>query len=83
MEIGNSFGAVTSVVSRLTVSPVVPLAEAVDVPQWVWSPGGVTPWFGQVNLTYDGADAPRSGPIWFRDTNWMEATVGGPGLVSF
>ena len=81
--ISNAYGAVTSSVAVLTVFPVVPLAAALDTPGWVWTTGGNAPWFGQTNITHDGMSAARSGPIWYSDMNWMQATVTGPGTVSF
>ncbi len=66
------------------------LAVAADGPGLAWKTGGVRPWVGQfqptsypVEPTHDGEDALRSGPLNPGEQSWVEATVQGPGTLTF
>jgi hypothetical protein len=59
------------------------LNEAVDNTTLVWTTGGPTPWFGQTTQTHDGVDAAQSGLLSNNQTNWIETTVTGPGVIEF
>ncbi|MEN3944230.1 putative Ig domain-containing protein [Prosthecobacter sp. SYSU 5D2] len=61
----------------------VPLAVAVDAPDRVWTTSPDAPWFGQDDLTSDGVDAARSGPVRSYGSTWMETTVTGPCFLYF
>ncbi len=61
----------------------VSLAEAVDATNLVWTTGGSAPWFGESRVTHDGVDAAQSGPITHSQEAWLEATVSGPGTLTF
>jgi hypothetical protein len=61
----------------------VPLAEALDNTNLVWTTGGPTSWFGQTTNTHDGVDAAQSGAPTFTQTNWIETSVVGPASLSF
>jgi uncharacterized lipoprotein YmbA len=82
----NAFGSVTSTVAALTVfvpPPVIPLAEALDTTNLVWTTNGNPPWSGQTNVTHDGTNAARSGAIGDGTSTSIKTTVTGPGAVSF
>ena len=60
------------------------LAAAIDQPTWSLSTGGYAPqWFGQSATYYWGNDAAQSGGISHNQYCSMEATVTGPGTVTF
>jgi hypothetical protein len=75
--------SLTSSNAVLTVTPLLPLPEALDTPDWFWATGGSAPWVGQKSVTQDGVDAARSGPIAPAQTTWMQTMVTGPATVSF
>jgi alpha-tubulin suppressor-like RCC1 family protein/Zn-dependent metalloprotease len=58
---GNSYGVVSSKPAKLVVT--IPLGEALDATNRVWTTSGNAPWYGQTNTTHDGVDAARSGDI--------------------
>ena len=57
--------------------------DAPDACDFDWTFGGRLPWFFQTNVTHDGIDAARSGPIADSQDSWMEISVEGPGIISF
>jgi len=59
------------------------LGEAVDAPQLTWATGGSANWYYQTSDTRDGVDAAQSGRITHNQQTWMQATVTGPGTLSF
>lgn len=81
--VANAGGNVASAPAFLTVTPAVPLAEALDATHLNWSTTGSPAWFGQPIITLDGFDAVRSGAITHGQTTSFETTVQGPGSVSF
>ncbi|HYV31189.1 MAG TPA: hypothetical protein VEO53_08815, partial [Candidatus Binatia bacterium] len=76
-------GSVTSSNALLTVTPIVPLAEALDTPGGIWTTSDSAPWVGQTNVTHDGVDAARSGAAGDGDSSSLRTRVTGPGTVSF
>ena len=79
----NSAGSVLSSNALLTVTPLVSLAEALDIPGWGWTTIGTPPWAGQPIVSFDGKSAARSGTIGHGQAGSMQATTSGPGTVSF
>jgi hypothetical protein len=61
----------------------MPLAEALDTTNLVWTTSGNLPWVGQATVMHDGVDAGRSGAITHSQTTSLQTTVNGPGTVSF
>ena len=49
----------------------------------MWQTGGDARWFGQTNVALEGIPAAQSGAIGNRRESWLEATVTGPGALSF
>ena len=78
-----SGNAYTSHVARLSVVLTIPLGEALDATNLAWTTGGDAAWFPQANVTHDGVDAARSGPVTEGQESWVETTVTGPGTVAF
>lgn len=83
VEVTNLYGAVTSTVATLTVGFSGSLCEAVEACELAWTSGGNLPWTNQTVITLDGVDAAQSGAITHNQASWMEATVAGPGTLSF
>ncbi len=78
----NVSGIATSPSASLTVTPILPLADALDTINIVWSttsPG----WIGQPLVTHDGVDAARSPTLSALQASPVQATITGPALVSF
>jgi len=84
VAVSNAAAIVTSSNAFLSVTPTVPLAEALDTPGWIWTTGGsAPPWLGQVAVHHDGLDAARNGIIGDGASNSIQTTVTGPALLSF
>jgi len=81
--VSNAAGSVTSSNALLTVTPILPLAEALDTPGWVWTTSDSAPWVGQPTVTHDGVDAARSGASGDDASSSLRTKVTGPGTVSF
>jgi hypothetical protein len=81
--VSNDFGAVTSVVAVLSMTPE--LADVLDTPGWQWSTSGNGLWYGQTNVTHDGVDAAQSGWIgyWSGRASILDSVVRGPGVLTF
>ena len=60
-----------------------PFAAALDTVGMGWSSGGTTPWFAQSTTTKDGVDAAQSGAIDHNGSSALEATIAGPGTLTF
>ena len=76
----NSYGVVSSKTVKLTV--VYPLSDALDSPTdgkqtalYNWITTGSALWFGQTNISHDGADAARSGGIGAAQETILQTTV--------
>ena len=81
--VSNAAGLVTSADAPLTVAPLIALDEALDTFGLVWTTTGTPSWTGQTNVTYDAADAARSGAIADGGSTAMQTTITGPGTLSF
>src|SRR6185295_6423768 len=81
--VSNAIDSATSSNALLVVTALLPLAEALDGTNLVWTTNGAPPWIGQTNTTHDGADGARSGAIGDSTTTSFQASVNGPGTVSF
>lgn len=81
--VSNSLGALWSGVARMTVLPVVDLAESVDSFDLFFTTVGEAPWIGHTVVTHDGIDAARSGRVFDGQSSTLETMVNGPGYLSF
>ena len=81
--VSNASGSVASSNASLQVAQIVPLAEALDATNFIWTTNGTPPWAGQTAVTHDGSDAARSGRIGDEQTTSFRTTVTGPGTVTF
>jgi hypothetical protein len=81
--VSNVADTVISSNAVLTLTPVSPLAEALDAPGWIWTTTGSAAWAGQTNVTHDGSGAGRSGSVADSQLTSMQTTVNGPGSLSF
>ena len=59
------------------------LGDALDATSLAWQQGGAAQWFGQSVESRDGIDAGQSGDIGDGQASWMEASVEGPGTLTF
>lgn len=59
------------------------VGDAVDATHLAFTTGGHGEWHCQDEVTYDGSDAARSGPIADNQESWIETSVVGPGRVEF
>lgn len=82
VTVSTAAGAASSA-ATLTVIGLVPLSQALDSPQLVWSSGGAVPWFGQTTVSHDGNSAGQSGSIAGGRQSWVQTTLTGPGVLSF
>ncbi|MDR3456038.1 MAG: immunoglobulin domain-containing protein [Verrucomicrobiae bacterium] len=69
----NAYGVTFSKPAKVTI--VIPLGEAVDATNLVWTSTGSTPWYGQTNITHDGLDAARSGGIGGSQETILQTTL--------
>lgn len=76
-------GVTRSGTMAVAINPVLTLPVALDCQTWTITGGGDAEWFGQIDDTYDGADAAQSGAITHGQTSWFEVTVQGSGTLSF
>ena len=67
----------------IKVKPTVDLNTALDNDELEFRTGGDSEWFGQYDITSDGKCAARSGWLYSAETNWVETTVVGPGVLRF
>jgi hypothetical protein len=79
----NSAGTVTSSNALLTVIRVVTLPDAVDNTNATWSTAGAIGWQGQQLVNHDGSDAAQSGAIQNGKDSSLDATITGPGTLTF
>jgi len=79
----NLFGATNSPAATLTLLPGITLAEALDGPGLSWTTSGDAFWKAQTNVTHDGVDAAVSGAITHNQQSSLQATVIGPGTLTF
>ena len=81
--VSNAAGVISSAAGRLTVSPIVDLAEAVDAPQLFLTTGGDAAWVGHTAVTHDGTDAARNGLLSDGQSSTMDTMLNGPGTLKF
>jgi len=64
---------------------LIALAEALDTAGTaiVWNTSQSNPWLGQTNVTHDGVDAARSGPIGDSSSSGLQTGITGPGTLTF
>ena len=67
----------------LQVTQILPLADALDTPGWIWITGGSQPWIGQPLVARDGVSAARGGVVTNNQTTSLQTTVIGPGTIGF
>jgi hypothetical protein len=79
--LANAFGAATSSIASLTI--LAPIGAAVDAPSLSWSTSGNAAWFGETAITHDGIDAAQSGLITDGQLSTVQASVSGPGTLTF
>ena len=72
-----------SVTNSFNVLPVMSVAEALDAPGLSWVVAGSAPWFAQTEVTHDNKAALASGYLASSQHSAVQASVDGPGLVSF
>ena len=78
----NRVGTATSSNAVLSVTPVLPLGEALDAAHLTWLTG-TPPWIGQPIVQHDGVDAARSPALSHNQIASAEASITGPGTISF
>ncbi len=83
LQVSNSVDSITSSNALLTVSPIVPLADALDTTNLIWTVTGTPPFVGQTSVSHDGVDAARSGAIPDSGTTTFQTSMPGPGVLSF
>ncbi len=80
----NAFGGDISANATLTVLPPIPLAEALDTTNLLWTTGGNAGWVTTITTTHDGTDAAQSDFITDFQESWLQTTVtNGPGTLKF
>ena len=67
---------------RLAVSELT-LADALDAPGILWATDGAASWFPQLAESADGEDAAQSGGVIGDEVSGLEATLTGPGVLSW
>lgn len=77
----NSYGAVLSKIANVLAT--IPFAEALNFSNSTWASTGSIPWFGQSNVTHNGAPAAQSGPIGYNQETVLQTMLAGSGLLSF
>jgi uncharacterized Zn-binding protein involved in type VI secretion len=81
--VSNAAGSITSLVARLTVNPVLSLAEAIDQPTWDLLTDGNALWEGHTVVTHDGQHAARSGLVSDGQSSTLQTIIDGPGALHF
>ena len=81
--VSNPGGKAISQTASLVVNPGLPLAEALNTPDWIYVPAAYSFWVGQTEVTHDGVMAARSGSLPNSETASMQTTVNGPGTLKF
>ena len=76
-------GGTTSTFPSFSIYPNVSLATALDTSGITWNTGGTYPWYGDTSTNHDGVDAAHSGPLRPNQFSFVEATITGPGTISY
>lgn len=53
----------------------LPLGQALDAPNLVWTTGGDRSWFGQTNISFDAVSAAQSGVVLPGQQTWLQTSV--------
>ena len=78
----NSYGVVVSKPAKVTLT--IPLGDALDATNLVWTTSGSAQWYGENTITDDGVDAARSGGIGGSQESILQTTLAtNAGTVSF
>lgn len=73
-----------TVTKTVKVVEAIPLGTAADAPDLVWTTGGDAGWFTDIYCALTGGSSARSGVISSEENaTWIEATVTGPGVLTF
>ncbi|MDD3622180.1 MAG: PKD domain-containing protein, partial [Methanofollis sp.] len=81
---GNDVFGTDTVTKTVKVVEPIPLGTAADAPDLVWTTGGDADWFTDLYCALKGGSSARSGVISSEEnTTWIEATVNGPGVLTF
>jgi hypothetical protein len=68
----------------LTALHSLPLGVATEADALLWETGGNAPWLGEQDVAaFDGVDLAGSGPVTNNQSSVLQATVQGPGTLSF
>lgn len=78
---GNSPGEFLDVSVELI--PPIPVAEAVDEPDWTWETDVNSGWFGSGVLSHDGHHSARSGFLGDGQRSTLSTSIVGPGTLTF
>jgi alpha-tubulin suppressor-like RCC1 family protein len=78
--VSNAAGAAVGADAFLNV---IDLAEALDATNLGWVTSTGSPWFPQTNITHDGIAAGSSGVIDYFHRSTLQATIAGPGTLTF
>src|SRR5204862_5667376 len=76
-------GLVTSSNALITVVRTVTLPDAVDNSDATWTTSGAIGWGGEQAVNHDGSDAAQSGAVSNGKDSSLNATISGPGVLSF
>jgi hypothetical protein len=76
-------GSLDAFVSKISTFQLGTLCGAVDNCNLTWTTGGSADWFETTDFSYYDDDAAQSGDIGNSQSNYLQTTVTGPGLVSF
>lgn len=79
--VSNEWGTV--VAGKAVVGVHLPLTEALDGSNFVWTTGEFLEWFGQSDVSSDGFDAAQSGPVERPSFSQLKTWVQGPGILQF
>ncbi len=81
--VANSQGSVSSANATLVVVPLVALPVALNNNTLVWTTEGDASWFGQTNVSHDGAASAQSGTLSDGQQSRLKTIVSGPGTLAF
>ncbi|WP_298666605.1 PKD domain-containing protein, partial [uncultured Methanofollis sp.] len=73
-----------TVTKTVKVTEPITLGTAADAPELAWTTGGDADWFADIYCALTNGSSARSGIISSSsNTTWIEATVAGPGVLTF
>lgn len=80
---GTNAAGASSTTRTFFIFPDITLNEGVDAPSISLNSGGNNPWVGTNSPANDGVDAVRAGPVTHNGTSLLQASLSGPGRLSF